>query len=250
MTNSGEGSAVVPSACAGSAAITSGADFPDGDGRKLERSAADDERIALHEACHALTGRVLGSPLGGVTCDPGDGFSGLCWGPSYVRRSKFRKDAPPDGESLCTKIGPLMPRDGESRLDVADVYAHCHVRIVELVAGSVGESLFLPGEAWQAADDRAQERALASLICSSPESIEAFVKFCMVEAAALLRPREHIVRALTKELLIRRTMTGIEVDMIIMQADAAKALADEHARRAAWWRVEQSAANFVTVQAR
>ena len=53
MTNSGEGSAVVPSACAGSAAITSGTDFPDGDGRKLERSAADDERIAMHDVGHA-----------------------------------------------------------------------------------------------------------------------------------------------------------------------------------------------------
>jgi hypothetical protein len=118
----------------------------------------------------------------------------------------------------------MMPRGGESRLNVADIFLHCHLRIVELVAGSVGESLFLPGEAWQAVDDRPQERALASLICSSPDSIEAFVNFCMVEAAALLRPREHIVRALTEELLIRRTMNGIEVDTIIMQADAAKAL--------------------------
>ena len=143
----------------------------------------------------------------------------------------------------------MMPRDGESRLNVADIFLHCHLRIVELVAGSVGESLFLPGEAWQAVDDRGQERALASLICSSPESIEAFVNFCMVEAAALLRPREHIVRTLTKELLIRRTMTGIEVDMIIMQAVAAKASADEHPRRAAWRRTEQSAASFVAVQA-
>jgi hypothetical protein len=37
----------------------------------------------------------------------------------------------------------------------------------------------------------------------------------MTEAAALLRPREHIVRALTKELLRRRTITGAEVDDVI-----------------------------------
>jgi hypothetical protein len=65
-----------------------------------------------------------------------------------------------------------VPSDGESRLDVADVFLHCHVRIVELVAGSVGEALFL-GEAWDAHDDRAQETALGSLICSSLEAIEA-----------------------------------------------------------------------------
>jgi hypothetical protein len=120
-----------------------------------------------------------------------------------------------------------------------------HVRIVELVARSVAEALFLPGEPWPADSDRAQERALASLICTSPESIEAFIKFCMTEAAALLRPREHIVRALTAELLVRRTMNGDQVDTIIMQAVAAKALADEHARRAAWRRTEESAASFV-----
>jgi hypothetical protein len=64
----------------------------------------------------------------------------------------------------------------------------------------------------------------------------------MVEGAALLRPREHIARALTKELLIRRTMNADQVDTIIMQADAAKALADEHARRAAWRRTLENGA--------
>jgi DNA invertase Pin-like site-specific DNA recombinase len=69
------------------------------------------------------------------------------------------------------------------------------------------------------------------------------------EAAVLLRQREHIVRALTAELIVRRTMNGDQVDTIIKQADAAKALADEHAHRAAWRRVEESAASFVPVQA-
>src|ERR1700681_2253010 len=103
-----------------------------------------------------------------------------------------------------------MPGPGEPRSDVADIFAHCHLRVIELCAGSVAEALFLPGEPWPADSDRAQERALASLISSSPESIESFIDFCVAEAAALLRPQEHIVHALTKELLIRRTMTGTE----------------------------------------
>jgi DNA-binding MarR family transcriptional regulator len=53
----------------------------------------------------------------------------------------------------------------------------------------------------------------------------------MAEATALLRPREHIVRALTKELLIRRSMTGIPVDEIIAAAVAAKSADDECKRR-------------------
>src|SRR5450755_956164 len=131
-------------------------------------SEADDERIALHECSHALTGRLLGSPLGGVTCDAGPDYSGLCWGPSYVRRSKFAESE--ELPSLCAQIGPLMPGPGDNRADVADIYLHVHTRVIELVAGSVGEALFLDCPPWNAADDRAQERALASLICSTPEA--------------------------------------------------------------------------------
>jgi hypothetical protein len=109
-------------------------------------------------------------------------------------------------------------------------------------------ALFLPGEPTPAYSDMAQERALASLICSSPESVESFVGFCMAEAAALLRPREHIVRALTDELRNRRTMTGTEIDETIARAVAAKALADEHQRRADWQRRTASAHAFLTVR--
>jgi hypothetical protein len=45
--------------------------------------------------------------------------------------------------------------------------------------------------------------------------------------------REHIVRALTKELLIRRTMTGIEVDEVIVTAVATKSAEHERQPRAA-----------------
>ena len=138
----------------------------------------------------------------------------------------------------------MMPGPGESRAAVADVFMHVHTRIVELVAGSVAEGLFLPGETYPADSDRAQERALASLVCSSPDSIEAFIDFCMAEAAALLRPHEHVARALTAELLIRRTMTGDEVDAVIAAAVAAKAAAHERERRSDWARICANASTF------
>jgi hypothetical protein len=40
-------------------------------------------------------------------------------------------------------------------------------------------------------------------------------------------------------------MNGDQVDTIILQAVAAKALADEHARRAAWRRASAALKNFV-----
>ena len=138
-----------------------------------------------------------------------------------------------------------MPGPGEKRDNVVDVFMHVHTKVVELVAGSVAEALFLPGEPTPAYSDRAQERALASLICSSPESVEAFIDFCMAEAAALLRPREHIVRALADALRIRRTMTGHEVDIVIAEAVSIRAAEAERKRRADWRERTKSARAFL-----
>lgn len=56
------------------------------------------------------------------------------------------------------------------------------------------------------------------------------------------------MRALTGALIIRRTMTGIEVDEVIAAAVAAKAAANERQRRADWREREASAARLVTVK--
>jgi hypothetical protein len=66
----------------------------------------------------------------------------------------------------------------------------------------------------------------------------------LIEAATLLRLHEHIARALTAELLVRRTMTGDEVDEVISAAIADKAAAAERERRADWARIQASAALF------
>jgi hypothetical protein len=244
---SDEGHVEIPALCVGGSAATIVVGvIPDGDGRMPElapRSADDDMRIALHEiGGHALVSVLLDSPLGGVSCEPADsdGHSGLCWGPTFRSRLAGGPEAP----ELCEQIGQLMPGPGESRTEVADIFLHVHTRVVELVAGSVAEAMYLHGEPWDAVDDRRQERVYASLICSSPEAVEAFVNFCIVEAAALLAPREHIVRALTAELLIRRTMTGAEVEKSIRQAVAVKAAEVERQRRLDWKRIEESAALF------
>jgi hypothetical protein len=234
----GHAAIITPAMCFEPPQSTGAASGPGG------READADMRIALHESSHATAGRVLGQPLGGVTCDadPASGYSGRCWGPQFESRFATGGESAP---SLCARMAALMPGPGESRADTADIVLHVHNRVVELCAGSVGEELFLDGPAWDAVDDRKQERALAALVTSSPESAEAFIAFCRVEARELLRRHEYIVHALAAELLIRRTLTGIEIDSVIARAVAAKALADEHARRADWRRVEESAARFL-----
>jgi hypothetical protein len=212
------------------------------------RSAADDQRVVFHEVSHATIGRlVTGAAIGGVTCEPGLDFSGLCWGPAYERHSKFSESE--SVPSFCEKIGALMPQTGESRADAADVYLNCFHRIVELVAGTEGERLFTSGEPWFAADDERQAIAYASLITSTPASAAAFIEACRVESRALLTASMFIVHALAAELQIVRTMDGVAVDLCIERAVAAKALADERARRGDMVIVERNAAKFVAASA-
>jgi hypothetical protein len=221
-------------------------DLVDGGGCEPEptpRSEAEDLRICIHESGHAIAARLLGNELGDVTAQASAGLSGLCWGPNYFSRfAESDGDAP----SLCEKLGPLMPGPGESRANCADVTQHCHTRLVELCAGSVAEELFLDGPPWDAVDDRKQERALAALVASSPTAIEAFIGFCAIEAAALLKPNAHLVRALAVATRTRRTLTGVEVDEVIAAAVAAKSIEDERRRHADSKRAEQSASMPIT----
>ena len=60
----------------------------------------------------------------------------------------------------------------------------------------------------------------------------------------LLRSREHIVRALTTELIQRRTTTAPEIDAVIAAAVQAKAAEDERQRRSAWARICVNASAF------
>jgi hypothetical protein len=105
------------------------------------RSAADDLRVCWHEASHATIGRHW-SEVGGVTCQPGDGFSGLTWGPQYNRHAKFAEND--EAPSLCEKIGPLMPAIGESRADVADIFCIASIESSNLSAGPKASACFCP----------------------------------------------------------------------------------------------------------
>jgi len=137
-----------------------------------------------------------------------------------------------------------MPGPGESRADVAEIYLHAFERCTELVAGTEGERLFLPGEPWFATNDEWQAIAYASLICSSQASAAAFIDACRVEARELLIASSFIVHALAAELQTARTMDGAAIDSCIARAVVMKASNDERQRRADWREIETSAARF------
>jgi hypothetical protein len=202
----------------------------------IPRSEVDDRRTAIHEASHCVVGRALGQDVAGCTIIPGDGYGGLTWGPAHDRSLRTDNEVP----DLCQAIGELMPRAGEPRVNAAEIYAHVHVRVVDLMAGTAGELLLhLECEPWTAHSDIRQARALASIICTGEGAIDAYLQFGAREAQALILQHRAAVLAMTEALIMERTLDSAMIDDVI-------ASAPEFARRAAWRLVLESARVFAT----
>jgi hypothetical protein len=90
----------------------------------------------------------------------------------------------------------LMPDDGEPIVCVGEIHAHVRGRCVDLLSSSEGERLLCAdGPPWHAESDLTQARNLASIICSSNEAIELYLKFCRAEAASLAAKHTASIRA-------------------------------------------------------
>jgi hypothetical protein len=206
----------------------------------LGRTEEEDERIAVHEAGHAVCARLLGHPLGGATVDPDPNgkYGGLVWGPRHSV-AYGKDDDGDDVPELCDNPRDLMPQDGEPRSDAADVYLHALNRCIELVAASVAERLLLEGEPVPSVSDIEHTIKYAPLVCRSPEAAERFIRLCETMADDLLRPHGDVVIVLSTVLRIKRTLNGPEIDEVISDVQTRKALAIEQQRRADWRKSDQ-----------
>src|SRR5258708_26311640 len=105
----------------------------------------------------------------------------------FCFRKRFDDSSPSLGSSadavpaLCDKLRDLMPKDGEPRGDVAEIYSHVVTRCTELAAGAVAERMLLPGEPVPSVSDVEQAVVLASLVCkyaaNKKAGFEAFSKY-------------------------------------------------------------------------
>jgi hypothetical protein len=251
------GASAQPAVCRGGTVAAAGAEVgsDDGSGHSPEddedddngspvpgRSFDEDVRISIHEAGHAVCARLLGHELGGATVNPGPGYAGRVWGPCHAEAFANGRG---DASNVREALAPLMPKPGEDRSSVSDVFANVYGQCIELIAGRAAERMLLEGEPAIPADDLRQARELAMLICSSEEAIETFIAHCDVAARDLLLPYGDVVIVLSTVLRIKREL-GHEIDEIISDLQARKALAAEHARRRAWQRVVENAAMFRT----
>jgi hypothetical protein len=201
------------------------------------RSELDDWRISLHEAGHVVVGRALGEEVGGVTIIPGPDFGGLTWGPKGNSSRLSSLDETPD---ICAQIAASMPAFGEPRVNAAEIFTFCHVRVVDLCAGTAAETILHAACApWIAHSDIREARKIASMICTSEAAIDAYLSFGLAEAKALIEQHRAAVLGIAEALMIHRTLDTEQIDTII-------ASAPERARRADWAGVLENAGAFIT----
>jgi hypothetical protein len=211
----------------------------------LGRTEEHDQRVAIHELGHILVNRLIGnSSIDEVTINPGDGHDGLC---RCARRAAFVSGGATgvDARDVREVLQPLMPREGEDRSNMDDVFQSVLDAVTEMMAGEVAEKMLLDGEPTSTGDDRRQARELAALICKTPFAIDRFILFCEQQARDLLAPYVPVVMSMQIVVRIHRTMTGEEFDRAIATVLASQALATERVRRKRWEGVIENAARLV-----
>jgi hypothetical protein len=254
--------AAFPSANAGTAAaIIAGMDFTGDDGRKPvpaveypvpDRSEQMNRRIASHEIGHCFSARALGNNVFAVTIIPDrrpGGYEGMCMRSGPPSQNYHLEDSATDETDevvdICSRLERLMPEIGTARVEAAEFFVRAQLNVIELVAGRVCEQILYPDlPDLGAAHDRTEAKAFAAVAVAQPGAIEALIEYAEAAARALLLANLPIVHALIDGLVERGILTGDEVDQIIRDTIAAKAAADERARRAAWNIVEKNAADF------
>jgi hypothetical protein len=88
--------------------------------------------------------------VGGATVDPGPGYEGRVWGERHVEAfAEGRGDASDVREALA----PMMPKAGEDRSTVSDVFSSVYVHCIELMAGRAAEVILLEDTPAPPADD-------------------------------------------------------------------------------------------------
>jgi ATP-dependent Zn protease len=137
-----------------------------------------------------------------------------------------------------------MPGEGVDHTPAANATLEIMEQVVEYMGGRAAESLVLRGRLSPAVDDFRQARELAAIICTSPKSIDRFLKFCEQQAKDLLRPHIDLIFALIPELRDRREMSGAEVDEVIAAILTRFALPIEKARRRDLARRAENARSF------
>jgi hypothetical protein len=217
------------------------------------RTPLMNRRIASHEVGHCFSARALGNNVFAVTIIPDrrpGGYEGMCMrsGPpsqNYHLDDDSTTDETDEVVDICSRLERLMPEIGTARVEAAEFFVRAQSNVIELVAGRVCEQILYPDlPDLGAAHDRTEAKAFAAVAVAQPGAIDALIEYAEAEARALLLANLPIVHALVAALVEHGTLSGDQVDQVIRREIAAKAAADERARRVAWKIIEKNAAEF------
>jgi hypothetical protein len=96
----------------------------------------------------------------------------------------------------------MIVRFGSSRIESAVLYIRAQTMVVELVAGSIAESILFPDlPPLRAERDQIEARTVAAIACASPRSVDAMLAYAEVEAENLIRENLNAVLALVDVLV-------------------------------------------------
>jgi hypothetical protein len=127
---------------------------------------------------------------------------------------------------------PFAAADGEC--PISDVVLEVFQGVIIKMAGRAAEELLCDGPL-EALCDRLTAQVLASTICTSPASIEAFLAFANVEAKALVRKYRGAVEAIADALVEKQTLNdAAEINELIATGLSRQQLAEERHRRERW----------------
>jgi hypothetical protein len=134
--------------------------------------------------------------------------------------------------NLTIVIADYLPKPGQSNAPFADVIMDAFNRCLGVVAGSVGEKLFVPeGELCVAISDEMKAKAYSKLICKSDVAANYLRLACEAEAERILLENEDAVMALAAALRAERTLNGERIDAVIQQVADGRLHREAIARR-------------------
>ncbi|WLA51691.1 hypothetical protein QIH80_17130 [Bradyrhizobium elkanii] len=144
----------------------------------------EQQRVACHEAAHAVTRFACGLQIDHVT------IVGRLEGDRMINGSV---------------IGGVT--DDSERSDFS--------RIIVLVAGSIGEQLYLGEGRGLRGSDKWKALRYAEHLASNSNAISLLIRAAEIEAESIIRQHNRSFRALVKALLARSVMTGNDVVALI-----------------------------------
>jgi hypothetical protein len=213
------------------------------------RSELFNKRLAGHEAGHALCGRMLGTTIWCVTIIPGGGYEGMCRRSGPITELTFDENTPDKTDEIvdtCARLERLTPILGSNRVESSEYYIRSQNNVIELVAGECAELVLYPDLAsLGATHDFVEADSFAKIAVAAQPAVAALIAYCRAEATALLTENRDILDGLVEALVASGQLSGEQVDEIIAETIAARAVKAEKIRRNDWKARQRSAATFL-----